>query len=187
MIWLIYAVLAPLLWSIVNHADKYLIDKYFKHSGKGIGSIMLYSTLFSVFVVPIVFFFNIETILEVNNFEKLILILSGILNAVAIFCYIFALNEDETSVVMPFFQMISVFAYIQGFILLGETLTSNQTMASFLIILGALILSVDKTEKGKLRFKKKAVFYALLSSFLSFSSDSRSWCYLNSSLIKFIY
>lgn len=166
MTWLIYALLAPLLWSIVNHADKYLIDKYFKHSGKGVGSIMLYSTLFSIIVIPVVFYLNSEVILSISNTDKLILILSGLLNALAIFFYIFALNEDETSVIMPFFQMISVFAYIQGFFLLGESLTKNQTIASLLIIFGALILSTEKNPEGKIRFKKKAIFFALISSFL---------------------
>src|SRR3989344_2195682 len=56
MNWFFIALGAPFLWAIVNHADKYLLSKYFK--GKNVGALLIFSTLVAILVLPTLYFIN---------------------------------------------------------------------------------------------------------------------------------
>jgi len=148
MHWIFYALVGPLLWSLVNFADKFLLDKFFKRQG-GIGSLMLFSTFFAVITLPVLFLIE-RSIFSIPTSHIFILIVSGCLGALAIYVYLICLFDEETSVVAPFFQLIPVFGFIFGFFLLGELLTKLHTLASVLIILGALVLTI---ERGAIKWK----------------------------------
>ena len=45
----------PLLWATVNHVDKYLLSK--AHHKSSVNVLMVYSTGFSIIVLPILYFF----------------------------------------------------------------------------------------------------------------------------------
>ena len=149
---IIIALGAPFLWSIVNHADKFLLSKYFKSGG--VGGLMIFSTLFSVFLLPIIYFVDRDAIF-VEGYGSLILICAGILNGIAILLYLLALSDDEASIVVPFMQLIPFFAFIFGYFLLGEVLTSLQLLGGLVIILGTLLLSIGFSERKKIKFKTK--------------------------------
>lgn len=149
MHWIFYALVGPLLWSFVNFTDKFLLDKFFKRKG-GIGSLMLFSTFFAVFTLPVLYIFE-RSIFDISLFHISIMIVSGSFGALAIYIYLICLFDEETSIVAPFFQLIPVFGFVFGYFILGELLTKIHTIASFLIILGALVLTVERaTIKGRL-------------------------------------
>ncbi len=150
----LFAALAPLLWAISNHTDKYLVAKYFK--GGGVGGLMIFSSFFSIVLLPFIIFFS-PTVVDVNLSGALILILAGVANAFAIYCYLLALNEDESSVVVPFMQLIPIFTFILGYFILGETLTKNQLLGGAIIILGATILSLEFIAGEPLKIKTKII------------------------------
>ena len=149
-----------MLWAIVNHADKYLLSKYFK--GNNVGALLIFSTVISLFVAPIFYFIN-PGVLNVGSKDVLLLVVSGILYSIAVLFYLYALQDGETSAVTPLFQLIPVFSFFIAFILLGETINGRQIMGSLAVILGSIIITLDP---GKIFFiKKRILFYMVLASF----------------------
>lgn len=163
MNWFLVAILGPFLWSITNHIDKFLLSKHLKGIGKG--ALILYSTFFGIFVLPIAWYMN-HDVLNINISTSLILIICGALSSIGIFLYLFALEDDEASTIVPFFQTIPVFGYILGWLILKESLSLFQIVGGLVIILGALILSFEIGEENKIKFKAKTSFLMILSSFL---------------------
>lgn len=162
MTWFYLALMAPLLWSVVNHIDKFLLSKYFKSGG--VGALLIYSSLIALLVLPVVYAISPD-VFDMAWQSMLTLLLVGILSALAVMFYLYAMNEDEASVVMPFFQTIPIYGMAMSYFFLGETLTSEQVAYSAVIVLGAVILSFDLSEDSGLIFKKKLVGFVLTSSF----------------------
>lgn len=171
MNWFLTSLIGPFLWSISNHLDKILLSKHLKGIGKE--ALIIYSTFFGIFMVPVAIYFD-NNIFNITISSILILILSGCLSAFAIYLYLFALEKDEASIVVPFFQTIPIFGFILGFLLLEETITKSQTVGSIIIIIGAILLSIDTKN---FRFKKD-ISLLMIGSSLSFA--------LYESLFKFV-
>jgi drug/metabolite transporter (DMT)-like permease len=163
MSWFLIALVGPILWAIVNHADKYLLSNRFK--GRSIASLMVFSTLTSIIVLPILYFARPD-VRSVPVQQILILIVVGIISALAIWLYLYALDEDEASVVVPLFQTIPIFGALFAYLFLGETLTSAQMLGCALIICGSMIITLEIDEEQKVRFKRKVMFFMLGSSIL---------------------
>lgn len=83
---------------------------------------------------------------------------------VFVWSYLMAMEDEEASVVIPFFQLIPVFAYILGYFFLGETLTHIQIFAMLLIIAAASVLSFEIDDDNKFKLRKKTVFFMTISS-----------------------
>ncbi|MDP2672158.1 MAG: EamA family transporter [Candidatus Daviesbacteria bacterium] len=162
MNWFFIALLAPALWSVTNHIDKYLISKYFR--GGGTGSLMIFSSLIGLFVVPFVYVFH-PNVFNIQPTLAILIAFNGFLYVLGLLPYIYALQKDEASIVVPLFQTIPVFSYVLAYFVLGETLTTQQIIASMLVILGAITLSLDLTDK-KPKFKKVVFGLMFLSSFM---------------------
>lgn len=161
MNWFLIALIAPALWSISNHLDKYLLGKYF-HGG-GIGALMIFSSLIGFFIAPIIYVFFPEVINIDWNFGLLVMA-NGFLYVLGFLPYFYALQKDEASVVVPLFQTIPVFSYILGLIFLNEVLAVKQILASLLIIGGAFWLSMD-LNNGKIKLKQDVFWLMFLTSF----------------------
>lgn len=162
MNWFFIALLAPALWSVTNHLDKYLINKYFH--GLQTGALVLFSSLAGLFVLPFVLAFH-PNVLNISLNNALLIMGVSAIALFQLFTYFYALKKDETSVVIPLFQTIPIFSYLLGYFILGETLTLKQMLAGLLIIMGAMAISLDLTDK-KPRFKIVVFSIMLLSSFL---------------------
>lgn len=167
MSWFLIALFPPLLWGISNFIDKYLLSKYFKIGG--IGALLIFSALTGTFLLPIIFIFQ-RSSLTISFFEGSLMILNGIIYMVALVPYLYALKKDETSVIVPIFQLIPVISYFLAYYILGETLTGVQIVASLLIIGGAIIIAMDIDGRMP-RFKTDTFLLMFLSSlFYSFST-----------------
>ena len=162
MSWFFIALIAPVLYAIANHTDKYLISKYLK--GGEVGALVIFSSIFSVVALPVVLFFN-HDIFSLSLLKVIFLALNGMLIVIAVLLYFYALHKDEATYVVPFYQIIPIFAFILGFIFLGEAVAIRQIISALVIILGALILSFDFLA-DKIRFKKEVVILMLSASLL---------------------
>ncbi len=160
---LLLALIPPILWAVINHQDKYLLSKS-KHPSS-VNVLMVYSTLFSFVVMPIVFYFAHDQLFASLE-QILIQITGGLLLATAVYFYLMALNKDEASIVIPMSLLVPVFTYFFSYLLLGETLTSRQGLACLLIIVGTIILSLEfkEEEKRKLRIKYGVLFFMVLTT-----------------------
>lgn len=134
-----------MLWSAGNHIDKYLLSKYFK--GGGVGALVIFSSLGALGFLPIIYFFQ-HNVFDISMFQRAVIILSGCIYVVDVFLYIKALEYGETSVVVPLFQLLPVFAYVLGFLVLGERIGSIQTLGAVLIIVGAITITIDLKTVG---------------------------------------
>lgn len=130
-----------------------------------VGSIVIFSSLFSGAAIPIVLFIQ-PGAYDVSLVEGTALVATGMSSVVAAVCYLYALDIDEASFVTPFYQTVPIFAYLLGYFILGETITPAQGLGSLVIIVSALALSFEVGRRG-LRFKRNVVALMLAASFLS--------------------
>lgn len=173
MNWFLIALIAPALWSVTNYIDKYLISKYF--SGAGPGALLIFSSLIGFLVFPIIFMIHPD-VFSIQKSHALLIALNGVLFLAYLFPYLYALQKDDASNVVPLFQTAPIFSYILGYVFLGESLSQKEILAAAILLAGAVILSLDFSSE-KIRFKTTVLGLMLLSSFL-FS--------LNSLIFKFV-
>lgn len=163
MTWFFIALGAPFLWALVNISDQYLVAKY--STGKrGSGGLVLFSSLIGIFVAIIISIF-IPSVFGISTLNKLLLITTGAISILWIVLYLFALEIEDVSAVVPWFLTVPIFGYILGYIFLGETLSTQQLVGSFIILFGVFLISIDFSgEKRKLKWQP--ALYMLLSCFL---------------------
>ena len=162
MNWFLLALIAPAIFSISGHIDKYLLSKYFKNVGAG--TLIIFSSLIGLFVLPVILVIEPD-VFSINIGNAALIIFNGVLYLIGLMPYLYALAKDEASTVLPIFQTIPVFSYVLAFLVLGEQLTVIQIAASLLMILGAVIISLDLLA-AKLRFKWSVFWLMLLASFI---------------------
>lgn len=162
MTWFWIALIGPVLYSVTNHVDKYLISKYFKNGEAG--ALVLFSSLFAVVTLPIIYFIE-PAVFSLRIVAIAALSLDGIMNVVCLILYLKALRDEEASVVLPFYQTIPIFSFILGYFVLGEILSAKQLLACGLIIIGTIIISLNFAN-GALNIKKRVAALMLSVSFL---------------------
>lgn len=161
MSWFFIALLGPFLYALTNYIDKVLLERYFKKSG--IGTVLLFSSLGSVFALP--FFLLIDrTVLDVSFVNILILAVKGMLGVGVLWCYLIALRDEETSVVIVFYQLVPVFGSILGYLVLGEVLTHMQLISMAIIILGTTIIAFEVDLDNHFKLRKKSTIIPMLGA-----------------------
>ncbi|MFH0831153.1 MAG: EamA family transporter [Parcubacteria group bacterium] len=162
MNWFYLALVPPLLFSMVNHFDKYLVQRFFK--GAGVGAVLIFSALVGVVAaIPIALF--VPAVFDLSAWQSALIVANGFLYLLASLPYFYALAKDEASVVIPFFQLIPFFILLFGFVLLGESIDRNSFIGGLLIVFGAVLISLELTHK-KVRLKQSVLWLMVLSSAL---------------------
>ncbi|MFA6354905.1 MAG: DMT family transporter [Candidatus Paceibacterota bacterium] len=162
MNWFLIALGAPFLWAIVNIADDYLVSKYSqKEKERSSGGLVLFSSLIGIFVAFFIWFFA-KGVFDVSSFDKILLFITGGLTIVWIIFYLYALEIEEISSIVPWFLVAPIFGYILGYVFLGETLTKFQIIGALIILFGAFILSIDFNGE-KRKFKTRPVLYMVFA------------------------
>ena len=162
MSWFLIALGAPFLWAIVNIADDYLVSKYSqKEKERSSGGLVIFSSLIGLVVAFFILIFT-NGIWSLSVLDKFLLFLTGGLTIVWIILYLYALEIEDISAIVPWFLIVPIFGYFLGYIFLGETLTKYQIIGTIIVLVGALLNSIDFSgEKRKL--KKKPVLYMILA------------------------
>ncbi len=163
MHWFFIALVSPVLTSFGNFIDKVLTEKYISKDAS-IWVLSLYSSLFSLLVAPILWILNPDVLsIEVQN--AAILMLAGVVEITSVFLYLNALRDEDTSTVVPVFQTIPFFAFILGFLVLGETLTSTQLAAGAVIVLGGVLLTIEFSKEKTVSIRLAPLAFMLAASF----------------------
>lgn len=162
MNWFLIALISPIANAFVNHFDKYLIARFIK--GSGVGSLILFSALFSVVLLPILYFINTDLFTGVNLVRAVVLILSGCILTLAILFYLYALQDEEASIIVALSQLVPVFGFIFSYFILGETISNREIIAAGLIIVGGSILSVEYSG-WKSQFKWKMALLMIFATY----------------------
>jgi uncharacterized membrane protein len=163
MTWFLIALGAPILWAFVNITDKYLVEKY-STGHHDSGGLIIFSSLVGILIAGFIAIFA-NNILGIPMSDKLLLILSGFLTIIWFILYLYALEIEEISAIVPWFVIVPVFGYIFGYLFLGETLTTHQLIGSGIVLLGVFLISIDfMGEKRKI--KVKPALYMLCASIM---------------------
>ena len=161
MSWVVYAFSGPVLWAISVHFDKYLVERFFKHSHVAV--MLLFTAFAGVALMPFIWMFQPSvTLIGARNIA--LIVCSGILYMGALLLYLQALQSEEASVVAPYFQAGPLFGYALAYLVLGETLTGRQMVGGLLILIGALIVSV-RFDQGLRLFKARLAMLMLPCGF----------------------
>lgn len=163
MSWFFLAIIGPFLYSMTNHIDKILLEKYFKDGG--VGTLILVSSLLAGLALPILYFLD-PSVASVSGFNMFILTVSGILNIGVLWLYFLALKDEEASIVIVFYQLVPVFGLGLGYFILGEVLTELQLIAMAIIILGTTIISFEIDDENNFKLRKLTIVLMTTASFL---------------------
>jgi drug/metabolite transporter (DMT)-like permease len=104
-------------------------------------------------------------VLSVSPAHVALLLVGGALNITGVVLSLYAMHQDQASVVSTLFQMIPVFNYVLAYLVLGETLTPVQVVAAVLILVGAVLVSLDLTG-SRIRLKRSVFLQMALASLL---------------------
>lgn len=161
MIWFFIALIGTFLYACTNHIDKILLEKYFKGE---VGALFLFSALLSGLALPFLLLFD-PSVLNISLGNMFILVIVAISHLLVVWFYLIALKHDEASIVIVFYQLVPVFAYVLGYFILGETLTKLQLIAMALVILGTTIISFEIDIDNKFKLRRKVILPMLAAAF----------------------
>lgn len=159
MEWFFFGLIPPLLYAVTNVIDKNLLEKYFPEEN-GATTLLMFSALMSIVIVPIAFVAD-TSVLDVSPQNAAWLIIVAVLDITLIWAYLKALQQDDTTTVIVFYQSMPVMALVFGFIILGETITGREGLAMAIIIVGTALVSFERKTDGGTGFnlKRKTILY----------------------------
>ena len=161
MTWFFIALLAPILYTVSNYIDKYLIHKHFDNAG--VGALMIYGIFVSgLMILPLILLLGID-VASFSYIRILVLIAVGILHTLGVLAYYYALKQEDTSLIVPLYQMIPVFSFVLGVTFLHEILSLSQLLGAVTIIVGVIIISINPDGKKKV-LKYSILFLMILAS-----------------------
>lgn len=164
MSWFLIALGAPFLWAIVNIFDQYMVKKY-SVGEKGSGGLVLFSSLIGIWVAIFIGIFT-SGIFKIPIIDKLLLILAGGLSISWIILYLYTIEIEDISFIVPWFSICPVLGYVLGYFFLGETLTVNQLIGMFIVLIGIILISIDFSVEEKFKFKWKPALYMIIATLL---------------------
>lgn len=157
--WFVLATAAPLFWAMCNHIDKILLEKYFKEGG--VGAVLIVSAFAAGLAIPFLYLAN-PSVLDVQLADFGIIIAAAVLDIVILWAYLSAIQKDEPSRVIVYYQLLPVLGMVTGWLFLGEVVTNDQLFAMAVVLLGTTILSFDEAG-GVVSFRGRTVALMLLA------------------------
>ena len=175
----IFAIISPAIYSIVNYFDKFFLEK-----------LKLEPPVMAIFSGIIALLVSIILILifgfHIFSFSvALAIIISGILTELYIFPYFQALSLEDASSVIPLAEFVPLFILIGDAFILGETLTVKQYIGAGLIIISGLLLSLERVNTYFIRPRKAfwymmiaGMFIALATLFFKYGVGEQNFWYI---------
>jgi len=158
-IWILLSVLAAFLWTLVGFVDQYITKEkvprmghYYVYSAAGAATLVIGITLWQGIWLP-------------SITETVLIFFSGGAFSLMLWFYLQALKIEDTSYVVPLFQIAPVWSAGLAFLALNEVLVGNDLIAFIIILLGGLILSLKK-DVGQFFSLKPALAYMLAATLL---------------------
>ena len=162
MSWILFSILAAIVWAIVNTVDKYILTKLVR---KPVIPLMILGVigLFASFFVYLFHGFS-----YLSYFNIALAFVAGIFYIMAILFYFKAVKIEEISRVVPLFYLTPLFVSILAAIFLGEIFTPIKYLGIFFLITGVVLISSKNFIK--LSFGKAFWFMIIASLTLSLNA-----------------
>ncbi len=152
-IWLLFAVLAPFFYALVNIIDKFILEKR-------ITNFYVYAVVtgFS-YVIPISIIYYFVGLPSIDQKTAMIVLLVGTCYGIIHFLYYYVMTKYEVSRVVGLFYVYPVFVALLSFLFIGERLTPLHYIAILVAIGGTFFLG---TEKQKNKWRLSHLFWLML-------------------------
>lgn len=125
------ALVAPLLYACTNHIDNYLLGEYEN------SSLTLWVVSLLVSIVPaVVIWVFVPAVLDMPLVYIGVMFINGLLNTILLWLYLMAMDEDEPTATITFYQLVPVFGLVLGYIALGETLGTIELVGMAVVMAG---------------------------------------------------
>src|SRR3972149_6935093 len=160
MDWVIFSLFSRALWAADNIVDKLLRGRYLPDSL----TLTLIAGISALLLSLVIIIFN--GLRWIGFGPAALVIFAGAFQIVAVFAFYQAISKEEISRVIPLFQFTPPFVLILSLLFLGEVLTLTHYLAFVLILLGGLLISLQKT-KGV--FKLRVAFWWMVLSSLIYA------------------
>jgi drug/metabolite transporter (DMT)-like permease len=147
MTWFFLALLGPLLHGISSHIDRCLMQRFFTVDGAGI--VLVVTCIFAGLASP-VFYLLAPDVVQVPVAQLLIIGAVAVIYTGGLWAYLTALQDEDTTVVVILYQLVPVFGLGLGHLALGEAVTLRHLLATVVILLGALLVLIDR-RPGRVR------------------------------------
>src|SRR3989344_629700 len=155
MSWLFFALLSPVVYTINNFIDKYVVSR----EVKDYGGMPIYSAIAS-FVFGTVFWIA-SGFPQLSFKDGLLIIMSGMFTVWAVAFYFKALSDEATSKIIILFQMGPVLMLISSYLFLRDFITLSQFLGFILIMVAVIGVSVERVN---MTFKLSSVFFLILAN-----------------------
>ena len=143
MFWFLLALVATVLYSVVNISDKVLVSKYLKNPF--LGTIVCDITIIPI--VGIAFLVRPPEILKISEF---LMVLAATLFGIAgVLLYFKAMQKTEASRLVVALQSLPLFVLVLAVVFLGERLSYTQIFGIISIVVAATIVSEGRLGKNK--------------------------------------
>lgn len=160
MTWILYSVIARLLWGITNLGEKYFVDKRFKDPFVYIIVAFVLGIL-AVFLIPFVDFF-------IPDFVTLALIfLASCCFFFGALFYIRAIKKEEATRINIMWGFMPIFTFIGGWFLLAEKLNGIQFLAFTILIFGGFLASLHAKRGNTIKLSEAVLLMMIACLFFS--------------------
>ncbi len=156
MSWAFFAILAALVWAVGNIADKFILTKWVKNPLV----ILVFVAFLGLLSSVLIYFIKGFSYLPVSG--AILIIATGFLYNGGNLTYLWAVQKEEISKVMPLIYLDPFFTVILAAIFINEILTPLNYLGVLFFILGVILIS-SKDFRFKLNM---ASGIAILSAFL---------------------
>ena len=146
------AIFASFLWASTNHIDKFLLNGI-DESWSNIKTLIVFSTLVAWIVLLPVWLIICKFNVNISYISLISVLAASVIYILASYLYFKTLEKNDASIIVIIFQLIPVFSYILALIFFKENLTIQQIIWSIVIILSAILISIDfEGENNKSRW-----------------------------------
>lgn len=153
-IWILFSILATLIWAIGSIIDKFVFTRWVVKPIILVVIMGIFGLLASLII------YLTQGFAELSNTNILIAILAGIFYVLAYLFYFKAVKIEEISRVIPLCFLTNFFILFFAYIFLGEILTSQKYLGVFFLVIGAMLIS----QKDKISFAFNKAFWLMVLS-----------------------
>lgn len=137
--------LAPLMWGITNHIDKYLLSKVVKNNDWR-GLLIFSSFVAGLIFIPVYLIFTGGNV-WIGASEFWVIFGSTAAVVLATIFYYLALAKNDTSSVAVMLQMIPAFSCVLGWVVFGESMSGWQILGGAVVTIAAVGITYEPMQK----------------------------------------
>lgn len=146
--WVVLAILSPAIFTAVNFADKYILERQVKDYR----GYVMFSAIVGFIVGTGIWFLTGRPLLSFR--DGLLVVLVGVVSIFAAALYFQLMAEEKVSKLIFALQLIPVFVLVLSFLFLGERIAGRALLGFFLILSSVVVASRAKGETAKFSFSK---------------------------------